>query len=246
MKLKPVLFVLTALALSGCAGLKEQQLAIDQLSIKVNELKASVDASNGRIDDLGNRLTLLQEKVDASRAEIEKLSAASVPAAPPEGLKVVPLAEEPLRYNPGPDQKGHTTRESMKDAEPMYNRGQDLFMAGRYEEARQVFTSFIKAYPRHSLSDNALYWIGEAYYTEKDFEKALEKYKKAEAWKQVGDTLNTLGRGLEAVQAYGKARIAQELQEQERRNERVEEKVAEATGESSPARQKRAQQDQRQ
>ena len=54
MKLKPVLFVLTALALSGCAGLKEQQLAIDQLSIKVNELKAAVDASNGRIDDLGN------------------------------------------------------------------------------------------------------------------------------------------------------------------------------------------------
>ncbi|HBG45797.1 MAG TPA: tol-pal system protein YbgF [Deltaproteobacteria bacterium] len=212
MKLKPVLFVLTALALSGCAGLKEQQLAIDQLSIKVNELKASVDASNGRIDDLGNRLTLLQEKVDASRAEIEKLSAASVPAAPPEGLKVVPLAEEPLRYNPGPDQKGHTTRESMKDAEPMYNRGQDLFMAGRYEEARQVFTSFIKAYPRHSLSDNALYWIGEAYYTEKDFEKALEKFaevsdkypeenKTPDALLKAGLSLKEMGRS-EQANAY--------------------------------------------
>src|SRR3989338_3744298 len=87
---------------------------------------------------------------------------------------------------------------------------------------------------------------GDLYFQRKDFEKALEKYKKAEAWKQVGDTLNTLGRGLEAVQAYEKARMAQEHQEQERRHERVEEKVAEATGESSPARQKRAQQDQRQ
>jgi len=124
----------------------------------------------------------------------------------------VPLAEEPLRYNPGPDQKGHTTRESMKDAEPMYNRGQDLFMAGRYEEARQVFTSFIKAYPRHSLSDNALYWIGEAYYTEKDFEKALEKFaevsdkypeenKTPDALLKAGLSLKEMGRS-EQANAY--------------------------------------------
>ncbi|HEY4707194.1 MAG TPA: tol-pal system protein YbgF [Thermodesulfobacteriota bacterium] len=164
-------------ALTGCAGMKEQQKAIDQLNVQVSDLKTSLGSANSRIDDLGNRLTLLHEKTEASRAEIEKLAAQAVPAAPPEGLKVVPLAEEPaLKYNPGPMQRSHTVKETMLPAQDMYNKGQDLFMAGRYGEAREAFAAFLKAYPRHSLSDNALYWMGEAYYTEKDFEKALEKF----------------------------------------------------------------------
>lgn len=177
MKLKTLIFLCTAVALTGCAGMKEQQKAIDQLSSQVSELKTSLNDANSRIDDLGNRLTLLHEKTEASRAELEKLSASqAVPAAPPEGLKVVPLVEEPLKYNPGPMQRSHTVKETMLAAQDMYNKGQDLFMAGRYGESREAFTAFLKAYPRHSLSDNALYWIGESYYTEKDFEKALEKF----------------------------------------------------------------------
>ncbi len=177
MKVKTLIFLCTAVALTGCAGMKEQQKAIDQLNTQVADLKASLGNANSRIDDLGNRLTLLHEKTEASRAEIEKLVAQAVPAAPPEGLKVLALADEPaLKYNPGPMQRSHTTKETMIPAQEMYNKGQDLFMAGRYAEARDSFAAFLKAYPRHSLSDNALYWIGEAYYTEKDFEKALEKF----------------------------------------------------------------------
>lgn len=177
MKTKTIVLLCAVFALTGCAGMKEQQKAVDQLTVQVSELKTSLDNANSRIDDLGNRLTLLHEKTEASRAEIEKLSAQAVPAAPPEGLKVVPLAEEPsLKYNPGPMQRSHTTKETMLPAQGMYNRGQDLFMAGRYGEAREAFGAFIKAYPRHSLSDNALYWMGESYYSEKDFEKALEKF----------------------------------------------------------------------
>lgn len=176
MKLSPVIVAFAAIAFTGCAGLNERQGAIDRLSAQVSELRASVDGANGRIDDLGNRLVLLHEKIESSRAELDKLRSGMAPVSPPEGIKVVPLTEEHLRYNPGPSQKAHTDGDTLQDATAAYNMGQDLFMAGRYDEARGVFASFLRSYPRHALSDNALYWIGEAYYSEKDFEKALEKF----------------------------------------------------------------------
>src|SRR3989304_5599961 len=99
MKLKTLVFICMAVALTGCAGMKEQQKAIDQLNVQVSDLKTSLSSANSRIDDLGNRLTLLHEKTEASRAEIEKLAAQAVPAGPPEGLKGGPAAEDPAWRN---------------------------------------------------------------------------------------------------------------------------------------------------
>lgn len=179
-----------ALAFTGCAGTQEKERAMDRLSFQVMELKTSLDEANSRIDNLGNRFVLLQEKIEASKAEIERLSA--LPVMPPEGLKVVPLTEEhetrPEKAAqkaavakepaaaPAPVKEPAATEEKL-GAEAMYNKGQDLFMAARYEEARKAFYAMVRAYPRHALSDNALYWAGESYYSEKDFEKALEKFK---------------------------------------------------------------------
>lgn len=179
MKNKLSIIALLAFAATGCAATSEQQRSIDRLTLQVTDLRASLEQTRSKVDDLGNKFILLQEKIDASRADIDKLSAAAVPSHPPEGLAVVPLAAEELRYNPGPGQKGHTMKKETGEASPeaMYNKGQDLFMAARYEEARGAFNAFLKAYPRHGLSDNALYWIGESYYAEKDFAKALEKFR---------------------------------------------------------------------
>jgi tol-pal system protein YbgF len=181
MKRKILIISVLALGFSGCAGMSEQQKTINNLSVEVADLKTSLGDTRAKVDDLGNKFTLLQEKMDASRADIDRLGSSSFPSAPPEGLTVVPLAEEDLRYNPGPSQKGHTMKKETGEAsaEAMYNKGQDLFMAGRYEEARAAFAAFLKAYPRHSLSDNALYWTGEAHYAEKDFTRALEKFREA-------------------------------------------------------------------
>lgn len=170
-----------AFVAAGCAATSEQQRSIDKLNLQTADLKVSLEDMRARVDLLGNKFILLQEKLDSSRADIDKLNAAGAAQSmmPPAGLTVVPLAEEELKYNPGPAQKGHTMKKEVgaASAEAMYNKGQDLFMAGRYEEARGEFNAFLKAYPRHTLSDNALYWIGEAYYAEKDYAKALERFK---------------------------------------------------------------------
>lgn len=176
MRLSTLIFAVAVFPLAGCAGVGGQQKSMDELSRQVAELRISMSEANSRIDDLGNKIVLLQEKIEETRAEVENMG--TVPVAPPEGLKVVPLSEEGGKRVPAVKEKGHgwDKGDVLRDASALYNEGQDLFMAGRYEEARKIFSSFLGSYPRHTLSDNALYWIGETYYSAREFEKALEKF----------------------------------------------------------------------
>ncbi len=196
MKIRPlILFPLIALSFSGCASMNERDRAMEQLTRQVAELKASVDEKGARLDDLSNKFSLLHEKIEASNAVIEKISI--VPDEPPAGLAVVPLNEEGVararnRYipakierpaakappTPAPALANKAAASARADTpETLYNRGQDLFISGRYDEARNVFLALVKDFPGDSLADNALYWVGESYYSEKDYGTALLKFK---------------------------------------------------------------------
>lgn len=59
-----------------------------------------------------------------------------------------------------------------------YKKAYGLFLEHRYEEALILFQDFLKRYPRHDLSDNAQYWIGESYYHLKDYAKAMVAFEK--------------------------------------------------------------------
>jgi tol-pal system protein YbgF len=217
------LFALVAVLslVSGCASFVEKE-EHDRLSAKVDALWQSVEESKSKQDELGNKFMLLYEKMEATRVKMESMNPDK--AEPPEGLKVVKLADgttaegqakkaEPAQVKeearevkevkevkevqPAQDTiKTETGDKHEKDsavAEPqpkkkptppvtpdtLYSRGQDLFMAGKYAEARKVFGELAKKFASSDLADNALYWIGESYYTEKDFVKAISKFNEA-------------------------------------------------------------------
>ena len=158
---KTIVAFLLALALSGCAFLNDNK-RLKEESPDILELKKSLSETNLRIDELNNKFLLLHEKVEAG-----SFKAGYVPtedAAAPEGLKVVKLAEE--------------TKEipSAFDPEDLYNDGQDFFLTGRYNDARDAFERLVSDYPSHDLADNALYWIGESFYVEQDYKTALSKF----------------------------------------------------------------------
>jgi tol-pal system protein YbgF len=57
--------------------------------------------------------------------------------------------------------------------ERLYQRAQDFFMNGHYDEAYKTFNGFTKQYPRHALKDNARLFKGESLYRMRKFEKAV-------------------------------------------------------------------------
>lgn len=66
------------------------------------------------------------------------------------------------------------------DAEPieLYKVAYDQLQKKQHAEAIAGFQKLIEAYPNHDYADNALYWMGEAYYDKQDFAKAIECFDK--------------------------------------------------------------------
>ncbi|NVL90335.1 MAG: tol-pal system protein YbgF [Desulfobacterales bacterium] len=68
--------------------------------------------------------------------------------------------------------------EIQETPEGLYARAKQLFDKGEYENARGLFGSFLELYPRSKKADNAQFWLGEIYYHEKWYEKAILEYQK--------------------------------------------------------------------
>lgn len=60
----------------------------------------------------------------------------------------------------------------------LYVKAKKDYDDGRIEEARKGFEELIAAYPKSQHADNSQFWIGETYYREKWYEKAILEYQK--------------------------------------------------------------------
>lgn len=70
------------------------------------------------------------------------------------------------------------TAEPKNDVEAAYNACYRLFKEGQYVKAREEFVKFLKQHPKTAYSDNAQFWIGETWYVEDKFERAIVEYQK--------------------------------------------------------------------
>ncbi len=59
----------------------------------------------------------------------------------------------------------------------IYRSAKQAFDQGDSEAARKGFQEFIRRYPTSNNADNAQFWIGEIYYREKWYEKAILEYQ---------------------------------------------------------------------
>jgi len=60
----------------------------------------------------------------------------------------------------------------------IYTLAKEAFDKGDFEAAREGFQKLLKRYPNSENADNAQFWIGETYYREKWYEKAILEYQK--------------------------------------------------------------------
>ena len=60
----------------------------------------------------------------------------------------------------------------------LYDGAKKAFDDGNLKEARNGFVQLINDYPKSPHADNSQFWIGETYYQEKWYEKAILEYQK--------------------------------------------------------------------
>ncbi len=132
----------------------EQQAGHDALRLELQTLHgrlADLNRADAELrdelslvrDDLGLRITAIEDRLDGSAASRTTPSTA--------------VAESP---------------------EDLYRRAVTMIRNGeRFTEARELLQRFLQQHPRHSLSANASYWIGEAYHGDRKFENAILQFQ---------------------------------------------------------------------
>lgn len=80
---------------------------------------------------------------------------------------------ESRRAKPVVSDSADTSRTTGElDPRKVYNAAYYDVIKGNYKMAIEGFEEYLKQYPRTGLSDNAVYWIGECYYIQKDYPSA--------------------------------------------------------------------------
>lgn len=145
------------------------QAELDGVRVDLQSIQGGV-GDQGRInDELRQELSLLRDELSLQIADHDQrlVKLEGMAQAAPEPVKVaasIPPKPEP-KVTPTP---------AGESAPELYDRALKTIREERkFAEGRDLMDSFLKRYPQHELAVNAAYWIGETFYAEKNFEKAI-------------------------------------------------------------------------
>ena len=63
-------------------------------------------------------------------------------------------------------------------ADDLWSAGKSAFEAGKFADAREAFKKLALGYPTHDRADDAQYFRGETYFSEKNWDAAIGEYQK--------------------------------------------------------------------
>jgi len=133
--------------LAATTRMDEAQAEMQRITGRQEAQERALQEIRGNAD----RMKEIEKRVAALEERIGKLAAA--PAAAP-----APAPESPREW---------------KSPEEMYEVAVGQVKGGNPKKGRETLSDFAAKYPDHKLVPNALYWKGEAFYAEKDFENAI-------------------------------------------------------------------------
>ena len=136
-------------------------------------------APDPRIGEMQTQLTELLERIDVLNHRIARLEEPlPVPVAAAPATVSAP-APAPRRIEPQmPAQPAQPTQAALVSAKIAgdYRNAIVLFGQGKLADARRAFQEVFEADEQGDLADNALFWIGETYFSAKDYVNAVRFY----------------------------------------------------------------------
>jgi tol-pal system protein YbgF len=139
------------------------------------ELRALANDVRGEMGELRGELERHQH---GAKALEESLQTALDRVARIEQYLGMESSEKLVDSEPGQDEPIKGDEGTHKSPEALYDMAKERFDQGEYENARELFRSFLKEYPKSEMADSAQFWLGEIYYHEKWYEKAILEYQK--------------------------------------------------------------------
>lgn len=149
-----------------------------QLSQRLDELQTSQRDLRGRLDELEHSNQALSKQQRDLYSDLDKrlaTSGASGTAGAPAAGGSAGGGSEGGDNTAGGGAAGTNAPSSTEQA--VYNQAFDALKAGSYSIAITGFKDFLSNYPQSPLADNAQYWLGEAYYVNRDYDGASGAFR---------------------------------------------------------------------
>ncbi|MCP3955321.1 MAG: tol-pal system protein YbgF, partial [Desulfobacterales bacterium] len=173
----------------------EQSAKLDTYDKQAREIRGQVARTAADLDRLREDIELLRGNLEVIEHQVAKKLNAADDAQEKRKMELQRLEAQLVVANQKIDRilqylnlEGTGEMEASKPVDApavltltdqeMYDLARKAFDAGKLEDARQGFGDLLKQYPQSQNADNAQFWIGETYYREKWFEKAILEYQK--------------------------------------------------------------------
>ena len=137
-------------------------LAMVRIDALERQMRQSQQEQQKQIQRLSDRETNLETRIILLGDRVGKLE---------KGVTSAPVVETPAP--PTLFQSGE--RQATASS---YSAALQDYRAGKYRQAMDKFSQFIRLNPSSDLSDNAQYWIGECYYGLNNYRQALAEFQK--------------------------------------------------------------------
>lgn len=143
---------------------------IERLEQEMRELRGSIETMNHEMESLSRRQRELYLDLDR---RLQRLESGDVQMRPA-------VTARPVEPGPAPD--GDTMVPGTGSSDPQavraeYDSAFRLLQEGRYPAAITAFEGYLERYPDGPLTDNAQYWLGEAYYVTREYRTALASFQ---------------------------------------------------------------------
>ncbi len=158
---------------------QESKMDVQMLNTKVTDLDNRIvvlseevaSVSLAKIEDLENRLSLLIEAFKDLNEQILTME-----VLPQVRLK---KRDKSALFSPSDAAKLLTSSEYN-----IYQEALGTFDKRAYTKAREMFSEVLNKFPDGDYNDKAQYWIGECYYAQADYAKAIAAFNKVLKYKQ--------------------------------------------------------------
>jgi len=171
---------------------------IEQVKRNLTEMRGQVEVNGHRLGVIEKRLSIIHEDLSSQRAEAQRAQEERLRQDEEAARKAAEAAKDKLPDIQRPEKK-----------EDFYKLAYSLLEAGQTKAARILFEEFLQKWPKDAYSDNALYWIGESYYAEKNYRSAALTFQRVRKefpkGDKVPDALLKVGYCFYAMQMYREA-----------------------------------------
>ena len=230
MSLRYLSILLLSVTLAGCAVSPEE----DPVQIRMNDIDTRLQRiervmTNQSLLEMAQRIDALQAELRTMRGEVELLQNESQGGKAQSrslygDLEKRLAALETLggvgagSVAPASSAAGAPATGSAAPVtggeQASYDAAFSALKGADYQRAISGFRNFVATYPNSALASNAQYWLGEAYYVNKEYQNAIAAFQKVTAdWpdsRKAPDAMVKIGFTQSAMGRNGDARVTLE------------------------------------